>query len=99
MFAQALILTADLSWFGNREADLRTGFTVPPDYSWRQCAGAAAAPAWTWDWLTHPPYSYALVDQVKGAGSARRVGVGGEDGTPSTWSLYGGGECVNLLSF
>mmetsp|Transcript_14053 Transcript_14053/g.45087 ORF Transcript_14053/g.45087 Transcript_14053/m.45087 type:complete len:386 (-) Transcript_14053:312-1469(-) len=66
---EALILTADISWFGNREADLRTGFTVPPDYSWRQCAGAAAAPAWTWDWLTHPPYSYALVDQDVSADS------------------------------
>ena len=61
-FSQALVLTADLSWFGNREADRRNGFTVPPDYSLRQCAGAALAPAWTWDWLTHKPYSYALVN-------------------------------------
>ena len=31
-----LVLTADLTWFGKRERDLRNGFTVPPSYSLQQ---------------------------------------------------------------
>ena len=43
----ALILTADFSWVGNRERETRTGFTVPPSYSMRQCIDAVKSPAWT----------------------------------------------------
>lgn len=33
---RTLVLTADLTWFGKRERDLRNGFTVPPSYSLQQ---------------------------------------------------------------
>lgn len=33
---RTLVLTADLTWFGNRERDRRNGFTVPPSYSAQQ---------------------------------------------------------------
>ena len=59
---ETLVLTADMTWFGNREPDKRNGFTIPPSYSARQIADALRAPAWAWDFLTHRPYSYALVD-------------------------------------
>lgn len=58
---QHLVLTADLHWFGNRERDARTGFTVPPSYGMKQIVGACMAPAWTWDFVTHDPYKYALM--------------------------------------
>ena len=45
----ALALTVDLTWYGNRERDTRNGFTVPPAYSLRQIAHALRRPAWTWD--------------------------------------------------
>jgi isopentenyl diphosphate isomerase/L-lactate dehydrogenase-like FMN-dependent dehydrogenase len=56
-----LVLTADLHWFGNRERDKRTGFTVPPSYGLKQIIGACMSPAWTWDFVTHDPYKYALM--------------------------------------
>lgn len=56
-----LVLTGDLTWFGNRERDKRTGFTVPPTYGLKQAVGAAMAPAWTWDFLANPPYNYSLM--------------------------------------
>lgn len=58
---QHLVLTVDLHWFGNRERDKRTGFTIPPSYGFKQMLGACMAPAWAWDFVTHDPYKYALM--------------------------------------
>ena len=58
----AVALTADLSWFGNRERDRRNGFSVPPSYSLNQIWEAAKRPAWTWDLLTTPVYTYANIN-------------------------------------
>ena len=57
----AVALTADLTWFGNRERDKRNGFSVPPDYSVKQIVEAIKRPAWTWDYLTNPTYTYANI--------------------------------------
>ncbi len=56
-----LALTADFSWVGNRERETRTGFTVPPSYSIRQCIDALKAPAWTFDYMSRVPYGYKAV--------------------------------------
>jgi len=56
-----LALTADFSWVGNRERETRTGFTVPPSYSVRQCIDALKAPAWTYDYMSRVPYGYKAV--------------------------------------
>ena len=61
---QALALTVDLTWYGNRERDHRNGFTVPPQLSVKQVVGALRRPAWTWDFLSTPPYTYALLDSA-----------------------------------
>lgn len=58
----AVALTADFTWFGNRERDRRNGFSVPPSYSVRQVIEAIKRPAWTWDFLTNPTYTYANID-------------------------------------
>jgi len=57
----ALALTVDFTWYGNRERDIRNGFTIPPKYTPKQVLGALAAPAWTWDLISNEPYKYALL--------------------------------------
>lgn len=57
----SLVLTADFSWVGNRERDTRTGFSVPPTYSYRQCVDALKAPAWTYDFVSRVPYGYKAI--------------------------------------
>ncbi|KAL1499767.1 hypothetical protein AB1Y20_012453 [Prymnesium parvum] len=57
----SLALTADFSWVGNRERETRTGFTVPPSYSVRQCIDALKSPAWTFDYMSRVPYGYKAV--------------------------------------
>jgi L-lactate dehydrogenase (cytochrome) len=56
----ALALTGDTSWFGNRERDPRNGFTVPPSYSPQQVWQAMRAPAWSLDFVSHPPMTFAV---------------------------------------
>ena len=31
-----MALTVDLAWYGNRERDIRNGFSIPPNYSAKQ---------------------------------------------------------------
>merc|ERR1712078_704763 len=59
----AVALTADFTWFGNRERDTRNGFSVPPNYSVRQIVEAIKRPAWTWDLLVNDVYTYATIDK------------------------------------
>jgi len=58
---QSLALTVDFSWYGNRERDIRNGFTIPPAYTMKQMFEAVKKPAWTWDFLSTPAYKYALI--------------------------------------
>jgi len=58
---QSLALTVDFSWYGNRERDIRNGFTIPPAYTLNQMYEALKRPAWTWDFLSNPTYNYALI--------------------------------------
>ena len=58
-----LCLTVDVSWMGNRERDPRNGFSVPPNYSFQQMIEAIKRPAWTYDFLSHEPYSYACFNK------------------------------------
>merc|ERR1719486_1471780 len=48
----ALALTADFTWYGNRERDIRNGFTIPPAYTVKQVVEAIKRPLWTWDFLS-----------------------------------------------
>ena len=60
----SLALTADFSWVGNRERETKTGFTVPPSYSMRQCIDAVKAPAWSFDFMSRVPYGYKAVPEA-----------------------------------
>jgi len=57
----ALALTVDFTWYGNRERDIRNGFTIPPNYSVSQMIEAIRKPAWTYDFLSSDPYTYACI--------------------------------------
>jgi len=59
----ACALTADFTWFGKRERDIRNGFSVPPNYSVKQIYEALKRPAWTWDLLCNDVYTYANIDK------------------------------------
>lgn len=59
---QALALTVDFTWYGNRERDIRNDFSIPPKYNMKQTMEALRKPAWTWDFLTHEPYTYACIN-------------------------------------
>ena len=57
----SLVLTADFFWVGNRERDKRTGFWVPPTYSYHQCIDALKTLAWTYDFVSRVPYGYKAI--------------------------------------
>lgn len=57
----ALALTVDFTWYGNRERDIRNEFTIPPKYSVKQVIEAISKPAWTYDFLSNPMYNYACI--------------------------------------
>ena len=44
----ALVLTTDNQALGNRERDLRNGFSIPPRLTARTMLGMAARPGWLW---------------------------------------------------
>jgi len=58
----ALALTVDFTWYGNRERDIRNDFSIPPKYNIKQTIEAIKKPAWTWDFLSHEPYTYACIN-------------------------------------
>lgn len=58
----ALALTVDFTWYGNRERDIRNDFSIPPKYNLTQTIEALKKPAWTWDFLSHEPYTYACIN-------------------------------------
>lgn len=58
----ALALTVDFTWYGNRERDIRNDFSIPPKYTVGQMVEAIRKPAWTYDFLSHEPYTYACIN-------------------------------------
>lgn len=57
----AMALTVDFTWYGNRERDIRNDFSIPPKYSLNQVIEAIKKPAWTYDFLSHEAYTYACL--------------------------------------
>jgi len=71
---QALALTVDFTWYGNRERDIRNGFTIPPNYTVKQVVEAIKRPAWTWDFISNDPYTYANINKDVPADSLAAFG-------------------------
>ena len=56
---EALVLTTDNQALGNRERDLRNGFSIPPRPTVRTMLGMAARPRWLWRMRAHRDLTFA----------------------------------------
>ncbi|MEO0400650.1 MAG: alpha-hydroxy acid oxidase [Pseudomonadota bacterium] len=73
---EVMALTVDTSTGGNRERDLRTGFTVPPKLTIASLLSFAAHPAWVWNFLTSEKFNLPHLSDYVPEGSNKSVSVG-----------------------
>ncbi len=71
----SLMLTVDIPVAGNRERELRYGFTMPPKLNLAGILGFAARPGWVYRALTHPQAKLANVAHKIPAGSAHSTSL------------------------
>lgn len=71
-----LAITVDTITGGNRERDLRTGFTSPPRLTPGSVMSFAAHPAWAFNYFTHDPFELAELKSHVREGSNVAVSVG-----------------------
>jgi L-lactate dehydrogenase (cytochrome) len=71
-----MALTVDTITGGNRERDLRTGFTTPPRLTWWSLLSFAAHPAWAWNFLTREPFDMPHLSGHLDTGTHLPVSVG-----------------------
>jgi L-lactate dehydrogenase (cytochrome) len=70
-----LMLTVDSITGGNRERDLRTGFTIPFRLNLQGMIDFAIRPKWAIDYVTHEPFRLPQLEQhVKMAAGATSIG-------------------------
>ncbi len=70
-----LMLTVDSITGGNRERDLRTGFTIPFRLNLQGVVDFAIRPRWAIDYFTHEPFRLPQLEQhVKMAAGATSIG-------------------------
>lgn len=63
----ALCLTVDAAVAGNRERDLKSGFTIPPRLTARSLVSFAAHPGWTLNLLRNPEFGLVNVRRASSA--------------------------------
>ena len=72
---KVLMLTVDSITGGNRERDLRTGFTIPFRLNLQGLIDFAIRPRWAIDYVTHEPFRLPQLEQhVKMAAGATSIG-------------------------
>ncbi len=71
----SLILTVDIPVAGNRERELRYGFSMPPKLNLAGIAGFAARPGWVYQALTHPKAILANVSHKIPEGSSQSTSL------------------------
>jgi L-lactate dehydrogenase (cytochrome) len=72
---EVMMLTVDSITGGNRERDLRTGFTIPFRLTLQGMLQFAAKPRWVVDYLTHEPFKLPQLDQhIDLGGGATSIG-------------------------
>lgn len=71
----ALTLTVDIPVAGNRERELRYGFSMPPKLNLAGIAGFAARPGWVYRALTHPKAILANVAHKIPEGSSQSTSL------------------------
>lgn len=55
----AIMITVDTAVLGRRERDVRRGFSLPPKLGWSTLIDGLTHPAWTLDFLTNDPITFA----------------------------------------
>ncbi len=58
---EALVLTVDTAVFGQRDRDLRRGFSLPPKIGLDTLLDGVLHPGWTWDFVRADPIRFANV--------------------------------------
>ena len=71
----SLMLTVDIPVAGNRERELRYGFSMPPKLNLAGIAGFAARPGWVYRALTHPKAILANVAHKIPEGSSQSTSL------------------------
>ena len=71
-----LALTVDTITGGNRERDLRTGFTSPPKLTLDSLMSFATHPAWAWNFLTKEKFDMPHLSGYVSQGTNLAVSVG-----------------------
>ncbi|HZB40221.1 MAG TPA: alpha-hydroxy acid oxidase [Ilumatobacter sp.] len=61
---EAIILTVDTAVLGRRERDARRGFSIPPRIGPGTIIDGIVHPAWTYDFITHEPLTFANVSHL-----------------------------------
>lgn len=69
----ALWLTVDTAVLGNRERDVRRGFSIPPAIGPSTIIDGIVHPAWTLDFITHDPLVFANVVHHSEHGAADAI--------------------------
>ena len=73
---EAIILTVDTAVLGKRERDARRGFSIPPRIGPGTIIDGIVHPAWTYDFITHEPLTFANVAHRSQYGSDGDMGRG-----------------------
>jgi L-lactate dehydrogenase (cytochrome) len=73
---EAIMLTVDTAVLGRRERDTRRGFNIPPRIGPGTILDGIVHPAWTYDFITHEPLTFANVGDVPKYGSDGDMGRG-----------------------
>lgn len=71
-----LTLTVDTITGGNRERDLRTGFTSPPKLTLSSLFSFASKPMWTINYLTKPKFELPQLQDYVGEGTNIAISIG-----------------------
>ena len=71
----ALALTVDTITGGNRERDLRTGFTSPPKFNLKSIISYMTSPSWTLNYLFRKKFDLPFLSNYVGEGSNIAVSV------------------------
>lgn len=72
----AIAITVDTITGGNRERDLRTGFTSPPKLTLRSLLSFATHPSWTFNHLFREKFSLPQLDEYVIQGTSTAISVG-----------------------
>jgi L-lactate dehydrogenase (cytochrome) len=73
---EAIILTVDTAVLGRRERDARRGFSIPPRIGPGTIVDGIVHPAWTYDFMTHEPMTFANVAHLSQYGGDGDMGRG-----------------------